>query len=77
MNLPLVQAITLAVALGTFVGLFLVKRRLTKEGWSLANALSEPTRLSIPVEGRWTDASGDRAWPPARCCALPTAPPWR
>lgn len=60
MNLPLVYAITLAVALGTFVGLFLVKRRLTKEGWSLANALSEPTRLSIPVEGRWTDAAGDR-----------------
>ncbi|MEB3324393.1 MAG: C39 family peptidase [Cyanobacteriota bacterium] len=60
MALPLVYALTLMVILGAFVGLFLVKRRLTKEGWSLANALSEPTRLTIPVEMRWTESGGDR-----------------
>ena len=59
MALPMVYAITVAVALGTFVGLILVKRRLQKEGWSLANALSEPTRLTLPVDARWTDAAGD------------------
>lgn len=59
MATPLVYAITLLVALGTFLGLYLVKRRLTKEGWSLANALSEPTRLIIPAELRWTDSGGD------------------
>ena len=60
MAVPLVYAITLIVALGTFLGLFLVKRRLTKEGWSLANALSEPTRLTIPAEMRWTQSGGDQ-----------------
>lgn len=60
MVVPLVYGITLFVALGTFLGLYLVKRRLTKEGWSLANALSEPTRLTIPAEMRWTDSGGDR-----------------
>lgn len=59
MAMPLVYAITLLVTLGTFFGLYLVKRRLTKEGWSLANALSEPTRLIIPAELRWTDSGGD------------------
>ncbi|MFN4976231.1 MAG: hypothetical protein ACK5GV_13385, partial [Bacteroidota bacterium] len=60
MVVPLVYVITLLVGLGTFLGLYLVKRRLTKEGWSLANALSEPTRLTIPAEMRWTDSGGDR-----------------
>ncbi|MEB3156401.1 MAG: C39 family peptidase [Cyanobacteriota bacterium] len=59
MALPMVYAITLAVAFGTFAGLILVKRRLRKEGWSLANALSEPTRLTLPVDARWTDATRD------------------
>ncbi|MFM7514022.1 MAG: glycoside hydrolase family protein [Cyanobium sp.] len=60
MALPLVYVLTLIVAMGTFFGLYLVKRRLTKEGWSLANALSEPTRLTIPAELRWTDSGGDQ-----------------
>ncbi|MFM7235961.1 MAG: glycoside hydrolase family protein [Cyanobium sp.] len=60
MEVPVVYAITLIVGLGTFIGLHLVKRRLTKEGWSLANALSEPTRLTIPVDWRWTESAGDR-----------------
>jgi hypothetical protein len=34
-----VYALTLMVTLGAFVALYLVKQRLTKEGWSLANAL--------------------------------------
>ena len=60
MAVPLVYLLTLIVALGTFFGLYLVKRRLTKEGWSLANALSEPTRLTIPAELRWTESGGDQ-----------------
>jgi GH24 family phage-related lysozyme (muramidase) len=60
MAVPLVYLLTLIVALGTFLGLYLVKRRLTKEGWSLANALSEPTRLTIPAELRWTESGGDQ-----------------
>lgn len=60
MAVPLVYALTLIVALGTFFGLYLVKRRLTKEGWSLANALSEPTRLTIPAALRWTESGGDQ-----------------
>ncbi|MBM5817839.1 MAG: hypothetical protein FJ083_15035, partial [Cyanobacteria bacterium K_Offshore_surface_m2_239] len=59
MALPMVYAITMAVALGTFLGLILVKRRLQKEGWSLANALSEPTRFTLPIDARWSDAAGD------------------
>jgi len=61
MATPVVYGFTLLVALGTFAGLYLVKRRLTKEGWSLANALSEPTRLTIPLEWRWTESAGDQA----------------
>ncbi|MFM7465181.1 MAG: hypothetical protein ACKO28_06880, partial [Cyanobium sp.] len=60
MAVPLVYVVTLIVAMGTFFGLYLVKRRLTKEGWSLANALSEPTRLTIPAELRWTESGGDQ-----------------
>jgi len=59
MALPVVYGLTLVVILGAFMALYLVKRRLTKEGWSLANALSEPTRLTIPVEMRWTESGGD------------------
>jgi hypothetical protein len=58
MGPPVVYAITMIVGLGTFIGLFLVKRSLTKEGWSLANALSEPTRLTIPVDGRSSESAG-------------------
>lgn len=50
-------AITL---IGTFVGLLSVGRRLRREGWSLANALSEPTRLTIPLDSRWSQSQGDR-----------------
>jgi hypothetical protein len=60
MDLPLVYGLTLIVTLGAFVAIYLVNRRLTKEGWSLANALSEPTRLTIPAEMRWTESGGDR-----------------
>jgi len=49
-------AITL---IGTFAGLIAVRKRLGKEGWSLANALSEPTRLTIPIDPRWSQSQGD------------------
>jgi len=60
MDLPMVYTITVIVALGTFMSIYLVKRCLTKEGWSLANALSEPTRLIVPDEMRWTESLGDK-----------------
>ena len=50
-------AITL---IGTFVGLLAVRQRLGREGWSLANALSEPTRLTIPIDPRWSQSQGDK-----------------
>jgi len=49
-------AITL---IGTFTALITMRRRLGKEGWSLANALSEPTRLTIPIDPRWSQSQGD------------------
>jgi hypothetical protein len=50
-------AITL---IGTFAGLIAVRQRLGKEGWSLANAISEPTRLTIPIDPRWSQSQGDK-----------------
>ena len=49
-------AITL---IGTFTALLAMRRRLGKEGWSLANALSEPTRLTIPIDPRWSQSQRD------------------
>ena len=58
MALPMVYGLTLPVGIGTFLCIHLVKRSLIKQGWSLANARSEPTRLTIPVEWRWRESTG-------------------
>jgi GH24 family phage-related lysozyme (muramidase) len=47
------------ILIGTFTGLVTLRRRLGKEGWSLANALSEPTRLTIPIDPHWSQSQGD------------------
>lgn len=53
----LVSACVFLGSLAVMVGIF---RSLRKQGWSLANALSEPTRLLIPDHVGWSDSQGDR-----------------
>ena len=54
-----VMGICAITLIGTFTALISMRRRLGKEGWSLANALSEPTRLTIPIDPRWSQSQGD------------------
>jgi GH24 family phage-related lysozyme (muramidase) len=54
-----VMGICAITLIGTFTALITMRRRLGKEGWSLANALSEPTRLTIPIDPRWSQSQGD------------------
>lgn len=54
-----VMGICAITLIGTFTALIAMRRRLGKEGWSLANALSEPTRLTIPIDPRWSQSQGD------------------
>ncbi len=56
-----IYGITALVLIGCFVALSHVDRRLKQEGWSLANALSEPTQLQAPMDPRWLDSIGDKA----------------
>jgi hypothetical protein len=56
-----IYGITALVLIGSFVALSHVDRRLKQEGWSLANALSEPTQLQVPMDPRWLDSIGDKA----------------
>jgi len=69
MALPMVYGLTLLVGIGTFLCLHVVRRSLVRQGWSLANALSEPTRLTIPVEWRWTGSTGGQLSMPAGAAA--------
>ena len=55
-----VMGICAITLIGTFTALIAMRRRLGKEGWSLANALSEPTRLTIPIDPRWSQSQGDQ-----------------
>lgn len=52
MGPTIVLGICAITLFGTFAALFALRQRLGKEGWSLANALSEPTRLTIPIDPR-------------------------
>jgi len=53
----------LAISIGLFASILLtlamIYGRLQRTGWSLANAVSEPTRLSIPLEEQWAQSQGD------------------
>lgn len=46
-----VQTICMTILLGSLIALALMERRLRLEGWSLADALSEPVLLSHPSDG--------------------------
>jgi GH24 family phage-related lysozyme (muramidase) len=59
-----VYAVCLIVLVGTLGSLVQIRRALKAEGWSLANALSEPTQLTIPVDSRWSQSQGDKASDP-------------
>ena len=49
MSPPLVMTITSLIFAAIISVLILISVRLQRGGWSLANAVSEPTHLSIPV----------------------------
>jgi hypothetical protein len=53
----LVCACAFLGSLAVMVGIF---QALREQGWSLANALSEPTRLLMPDQDGWSDSQGDR-----------------
>jgi GH24 family phage-related lysozyme (muramidase) len=60
MGTPEIYGLTAIVLLGSFVALAQIDRRLRREGWSLANAVSEPTRLQVPADPHWLESMGDR-----------------
>jgi len=64
----------LAISIGILVAitstLLMLYWRLQRGGWSLANAISEPTHLSIPLDEHWAQSQGDNQ---ARIKALSTA----
>ncbi|MEB3200119.1 MAG: C39 family peptidase [Synechococcaceae cyanobacterium] len=56
---PLVTLVCACVFLGSLVAMLAVFQALRRQGWSLANALSEPTQLRIPQQPGWSDSQGD------------------
>lgn len=60
MGTPEIYGLTAVVLVGCFVALAQIDRRLRREGWSLANAVSEPTRLQVPADPHWLESMGDR-----------------
>ena len=59
MGPSLVLTITAAILTAIVLVLVLIATRLQKGGWSLANAVSEPTHLSIPLDEHWAQSQGD------------------
>jgi GH24 family phage-related lysozyme (muramidase) len=73
MGPELVMAISTGIFTAVVVTLFVIYWRLQRSGWSLANAISEPTHLSIPLDEHWAQSQGDSQ---ARIKALaPHGPP--
>lgn len=60
MGPALVSLVCACVFLGSLAVMVGIFRALRKQGWSLANALSEPTRLLIPDQAGWSNSQGDR-----------------
>lgn len=60
MGPALVSLVSACVFLGSLAVMVGIFRALRHQGWSLANALSEPTRLLIPDQAGWSDSQGDR-----------------
>jgi GH24 family phage-related lysozyme (muramidase) len=59
MSPPLVLTITALILALIISVLILLSMRLQHGGWSLANAVSEPTHLSIPLDEHWAQSQGD------------------
>ncbi|MFN9545902.1 MAG: glycoside hydrolase family protein, partial [Cyanobacteriota bacterium] len=56
----MVTTITIGILIGIILILVLIYWRLQHGGWSLANAVSEPTTLHIPLDTNWAQSTGDR-----------------
>lgn len=73
MGPELVMAISIGIFAAVIVTLVVIYWRLQHSGWSIANAISEPTHLSIPLDEHWAQSQGDNR---ARIKALaPNGPP--
>ncbi|GDX74080.1 hypothetical protein LBMAG40_07370 [Cyanobium sp.] len=73
MGPELVMAISTGIFAAVIVTLVVIYWRLQHSGWSIANAISEPTHLSIPLDEHWAQSQGDNR---ARIKALaPNGPP--
>lgn len=73
MGPELVMAISTGIFAAIIVTLVVIYWRLQHSGWSIANAISEPTHLSIPLDEHWAQSQGDTR---ARIKALaPDGPP--
>jgi len=73
MGPELVMAISTGIFAAVIVTLVVIYWRLQHSGWSIANAISEPTHLSIPLDEHWAQSQGDTR---ARIKALaPDGPP--
>jgi GH24 family phage-related lysozyme (muramidase) len=59
MGPQLVMAISTGIFTAIVITLVLIYWRLQRSGWSLANAISEPTNLSIPLDEHWAQSQGD------------------
>jgi GH24 family phage-related lysozyme (muramidase) len=59
MGPQLVMVISTGIFTAIVVTLVLIYWRLHRSGWSLANAISEPTHLSIPLDEHWAQSQGD------------------
>lgn len=54
-----VLAISIGILMAVSVMLLMLYWRLQRSGWSLANAISEPTHLTIPLDEEWAQSQGD------------------
>ena len=54
-----VFVISLGILITITITLVVLYRQLRNGGWSLANAISEPTHLSIPLDEHWAQSQGD------------------
>ena len=59
MGPELVMAISTGIFAAVIVTLVVIYWRLQHSGWSIANAISEPTHLSIPLDEHWAQSQGD------------------
>jgi GH24 family phage-related lysozyme (muramidase) len=55
-----VLVISIGILMAVAVTLAMLYWRLQHGGWSLANAVSEPTHLTIPLNENWAQSQGDK-----------------